>query len=83
MLLSELKNAGRNPGLPLSLELADAAGPAQLQLLTLLRVLPGQRYVGAGIWRGRPVLAKLLVGSKAPDISSVSFKAFACWRSRG
>jgi hypothetical protein len=36
-----------------------------LQLLSLLRVLPGQRYVGAGVWRGRPVLAKLLVGSKA------------------
>ncbi|WP_053148466.1 lipopolysaccharide kinase InaA family protein [Pseudomonas sp. P97.38] len=66
MHLSELKNAGRRPALPLSLELADAAGPAQLQLLSLLRVLPGQRYVGAGIWRGRPVLAKLLVGSKAP-----------------
>ena len=27
--------------------------------------MPGQRYVGAGVWRGRPVLAKLLVGSKA------------------
>ncbi|WP_457968470.1 serine/threonine protein kinase [Pseudomonas sp. R4-84] len=66
MHLSELKGAGRSPSLPLSLELADAAGPAQLQLLSLLRVLPGQRYVGAGIWRGRPVLAKLLVGSKAP-----------------
>ncbi|KIQ57938.1 lipopolysaccharide kinase InaA family protein [Pseudomonas fluorescens] len=66
MQLSELKSAGRRPALPLSLELADAAGPAQLQLLSLLRVLPGQRYVGAGIWRGRPVLAKLLVGSKAP-----------------
>ena len=65
MRLSELKNAGRTPSLPLSLELADAAGPAQLQLLSLLRVLPGQRYVGAGVWRGRPVLAKLLVGSKA------------------
>lgn len=65
MHLSELKSAGRSPGLPLSLELADAAGPAQLQLLSLLRVLPGQRYVGAGVWRGRPVLAKLLVGSKA------------------
>ncbi|CAN1595446.1 lipopolysaccharide kinase InaA family protein [Pseudomonas mediterranea] len=65
MLLSELKSAGRSPGLPLSLALADAAGPAQLQLLSLLRVLPGQRYVGAGVWRGRPVLAKLLVGSKA------------------
>lgn len=66
MYLSELKNAGRSPSLPLSLELADAAGAAQLQLLSLLRVLPGQRYVGAGVWRGRPVLAKLLVGSKAP-----------------
>ena len=65
MRLSELKNAGRNPRLPLSLELADAAGPAQLQLLSLLRVLPGQRYVGAGVWRGRTVLAKLLVGNKA------------------
>ncbi|WP_248732235.1 lipopolysaccharide kinase InaA family protein [Pseudomonas sp. MWU13-2517] len=65
MRLSELKNAGRAPSLPLSIELADAAGPGQLQLLSLLRVLPGQRYVGAAVWRGRPVLAKLLVGSKA------------------
>ncbi|WMJ00474.1 lipopolysaccharide kinase InaA family protein [Pseudomonas chlororaphis subsp. aurantiaca] len=65
MRLSELKQAGRAPSLPLSLELADAAGPATLQLLSLLRVLPGQRYVGAAVWRGRPVLAKLLVGAKA------------------
>jgi tRNA A-37 threonylcarbamoyl transferase component Bud32 len=65
MHLSELKSAGRTPTLPITLALADAAGPADLQLLTLLRVLPGQRYVGAGIWRGRPVLAKLLVGAKA------------------
>lgn len=65
MQLSELKSAGRTPALPINLALADAAGPAELQLLTLLRVLPGQRYVGAGIWRGRPVLAKLLVGGKA------------------
>ena len=59
MRLSELKDAGRSPQLPLSIALADAAGPAELQLLSLLRVLPGQRYVGAGIWRGKPVLAKL------------------------
>ena len=65
MHLSELKAAGRHPSLPLSLTLADAAGGADLQLLSLLRVLPGQRYVGAGIWRGIPVLAKLLVGSNA------------------
>ena len=64
MRLSELKSAGRAPSLPLTLDLADAAGPGQLQLLSLLRVLPGERYVGAAVWRGRPVLAKLLVGSK-------------------
>ncbi|NVZ52053.1 serine/threonine protein kinase [Pseudomonas sp. B6002] len=65
MRLSELKTAGRTPSLPLTIELADAAGPGQLQLLSLLRVLPGERYVGAAVWRGRAVLAKLLVGSKA------------------
>ncbi|MCU1735385.1 MULTISPECIES: lipopolysaccharide kinase InaA family protein [unclassified Pseudomonas] len=65
MRLSELKDAGRSPQLPLSITLADAAGSAELQLLTLLRVLPGQRYVGAGVWRGKPVLAKLLVGGNA------------------
>ena len=65
MRLSELQKSGRAPGLPQSIELADAAGPAQLQLLSLLRVLPGQRYVGAGVWRGRTVLAKLMVGAKA------------------
>lgn len=31
MRLSELKTAGRTPDLPLTLELADAAGPGQLQ----------------------------------------------------
>ncbi|WPO99575.1 lipopolysaccharide kinase InaA family protein [Pseudomonas sp. HR96] len=65
MRLSQLQTAGRSPQLPLTVQLADAAGSADLQLLSLLRTLPGQRYVGAGIWRGRPVLAKLLVGSKA------------------
>lgn len=65
MRLSELQSAGRSPSLPLSVTLADAAGSADLQLLSLLRVLPGQRYVGAGIWRGTPVLAKLLVGGNA------------------
>ncbi|MBX8510648.1 serine/threonine protein kinase [Pseudomonas cichorii] len=65
MRLSELKNAGRTPELPLNVTLADTIGPADLQLLTLLRVLPGQRYVGAGVWRCRTVLAKLLVGNKA------------------
>ena len=65
MKLADLAAAGRTPELPLQLELADAAGPAQLTVQRWLRVLPGQRYVGQALWRGRPVLAKLLVGSKA------------------
>jgi tRNA A-37 threonylcarbamoyl transferase component Bud32 len=65
MRLSELKSLGRTPALPMDIQLADAAGSGTLQLLSLLRVLPGQRYVGAAVWRGRPVLAKLLVGSRA------------------
>lgn len=65
MTLAELAQAGRRPALPLALELADAAGPASLRLDKLLRVLPGQRYVGMAEWRGRKVLAKLLVGDKA------------------
>lgn len=64
MRLGELRSAGRQPTLPLRLELADGAGPAELRLDSLLRVLPGRRYVGAGNWRGRQVLAKLLVGGK-------------------
>lgn len=65
MRLSELRGAGRQPALPLRLELADGAGSAELRLDSLLRVLPGKRYVGEGNWRGRQVLAKLLVGGKA------------------
>ncbi|ASL25468.1 lipopolysaccharide kinase InaA family protein [Azotobacter chroococcum] len=65
MNLRQLKKAGRQPELPLLVELADAAGPASLRLDSLLRVLPGQRYVGRGEWRGQRVLAKLLVGDKA------------------
>jgi tRNA A-37 threonylcarbamoyl transferase component Bud32 len=65
MTLAGLRQAGRTPALPLVIELADAAGPAELTLQTLLRVLPGQRYVALAEWRGRSVLAKLLVGDKA------------------
>ncbi|MDF3193737.1 lipopolysaccharide kinase InaA family protein [Pseudomonas sp. 1928-m] len=65
MNLAELRQVGRAPALPLAIELADAAGSAELTLQRLLRVLPGQRYVAQAEWRGRPVLAKLLVGDKA------------------
>ena len=61
MQLSQLVTAGRAPALPLHLEVADEA----LQMQQLLRVLPGQRYVGVADWQGRRVLAKLLVGGKA------------------
>lgn len=62
MKLASLTDAGRSPELPLLIE-APAGQPLELQ--SLLRVLPGQRYVGQAQWQGRAVLAKLLVGSKA------------------
>ena len=61
MRLSELAEAGRSPELPLTLQVDGEP----LILERLLRVLPGQRYVGMARWRGRQVLAKLLVGGKA------------------
>lgn len=61
MRLSELAEAGRSPELPLTLQIDGEP----LLLKRLLRVLPGQRYVAAARWQGRPVLAKLLVGGKA------------------
>ncbi|WP_137887102.1 lipopolysaccharide kinase InaA family protein [Pseudomonas sp. 2FE] len=61
MTLEQLRRAGRTPSLPLELNVAGQP----LRLDSLLRVLPGQRYVGQAEWQGRPVLAKLLVGGKA------------------
>ena len=61
MQLADLQLAGRAPVLPLQLQL----NGEPLVLERLLRVLPGQRYVGLARWRGRAVLAKLLVGGKA------------------
>ena len=61
MHLADLQLAGRVPALPLQLQLNGES----LVLERLLRVLPGQRYVGLARWRGRAVLAKLLVGGKA------------------
>ena len=61
MHLGELQQAGRQPALPLTVELNGES----LVIERLVRVLPGQRYVGLAQWRGRLVLAKLLVGGKA------------------
>ncbi len=61
MNLRDLHHAGRTPTLPLTLQV----GGQTLRLHNLLRVLPGQRYVGVAEWQGQRVLAKLLVGGKA------------------
>ncbi len=61
MRLEQLQLAGRAPELPFELELDGEP----LLLERLLRVLPGQRYVGLARWRGRAVLVKLLVGTRA------------------
>ena len=54
--------SGREPALPLTLELENGQ---QLLVEHWLRVLPGQRYVAQAQWQGRTVLVKLLLGSKA------------------
>lgn len=61
MKLFELRRAGRDPKLPLQMQLPDG----RLTLLQWLRVLPNRRYVALAEWQGRRVLAKLLVGRKA------------------
>ncbi|SHM31814.1 lipopolysaccharide kinase InaA family protein [Phytopseudomonas punonensis] len=62
MKLALLNDAGRSPSLPLSVDLP---GATPIELHSLLRVLPGQRYVGRAQWQKRVVLAKVLVGNKA------------------
>ncbi|WP_376752334.1 lipopolysaccharide kinase InaA family protein [Stutzerimonas kunmingensis] len=59
--LGELAKAGRNPSLPLILDVPSG----ELLIESWLRVLPGQRYVGRAEWKGRQVLVKVLVGDKA------------------
>ena len=61
MRLAELSKGGRNPVLPMNIQLPDG----ELYLQSWLRVLPGQRYVAVARWEGRQVLAKLFVGEKA------------------
>jgi len=59
MRLSELAACGRQPSLPLTVDVGEAG---DLVVEQWLRVLPGQRYVGRAQWQGRTVLAKLMVG---------------------
>lgn len=55
-----LRGAGRAPATPFSVVLADGD---TVTVTRLLRVLAGKRVVGAGVWQGRRVLAKLFVAS--------------------
>ena len=57
-----LRATGRTPALPFSLALGDGE---TLCIETLLRILPGKRVVGCGVWRGRRVLAKLFVAESS------------------
>jgi len=59
--LGQLPRSGREPPLPLSIELEDGQS---LRIEQWLRVLPAQRYVGKALWQGKTVLAKLFVGRK-------------------
>lgn len=57
-----LRAAGRNPGLPFRIALADGR---QISMRRLLRVLPGKRLVGEAEIDGCRVLAKLFVGRRS------------------
>lgn len=54
----DLRKAGRLPATPFCVMLADGRAIA---VHRLLRVLPGKRIVGEGVWDGRRVLVKLFV----------------------
>ena len=55
-----LRKAGRAPATPFSVMLADGSA---VRVHRLLRVLPGKRIVGDGLWNDRHVLVKLFVAS--------------------
>lgn len=57
----QLREAGRTPRAPFVI----GSGSEQVAIIQWLRVLPGKRLVGRGEYQGRPVLAKLFVGSGA------------------
>ena len=59
---ADLRRAGRAPATPFRVALS--AGD-ELVVSTLLRVLPGKRVVGAGLWRGERVLAKLFIAENS------------------
>lgn len=59
--IKDLRRSGREPPLPLQVETPEGL----LIIRRWLRVLPGQRLVGAGELSGKPVLAKLFIAARA------------------
>lgn len=59
---AELRSAGRKPSVPFTIRLPDERC---LQVIRLLRVLPGKRVVGEAILDGERVLAKLFVDERS------------------
>ena len=57
---ADLATAGRQPPFPFAVRLNEGS---RLDLLRPLRVLPGKRIVGEGLWNGQRVLAKLFIAS--------------------
>ena len=58
---AELRYQGRAPAVPFQVLSEDGEA---ISVARLLRVLPGKRIVGEGLWRGRHVLAKLFVAQR-------------------
>jgi tRNA A-37 threonylcarbamoyl transferase component Bud32 len=58
----DLRAAGRTPACPFRMQLGDGS---ELLFTHPLRVLPGKRVVGQGLWNGTPVLAKLFIARES------------------
>ena len=59
---ARLRSMGREPEANLVLPLGQGE---ELEVLQWLRILPGKRLVGQGVWQGQHVLAKLFVATGA------------------
>lgn len=59
-LIAGLRDAGRQPVLPCTVQLADGR---PVLLCELLRLVPGKRLVGRGEFAGRPALVKLFIAA--------------------
>lgn len=58
----DLRAAGRTPTCPFRIQMDDGS---DLFFAQPLRVLPGKRVVGRGMWNGIPVLAKLFIAAES------------------